>query len=457
MAGHTGHLFLGILLLAVCGLALLLISRWRWARGVRRFTSAARRLAEGDFAPPDGLSTTHPWTGLEQALSEIRRRMIHDATVLERQRETLHALLTQVGEGVIVVRADGRVARVNPAAMRLLNLGPSGRGAAGLIGLTVEECLPQHGLQELVHQARLRRGGAQPDPVNGRPEPREARVQVETPDGPVHLLARISELVLPDPDTVGAEAAGWLLVITDITELSRALQMQIDFVANASHELRTPLSTIRAAVETLLSNEPPPEDPGVLDCLHIIERQATRLSALVSDLLSLARLDSGAVYQPQPVSLGQIRRHLEDRFATQLAARELHWAVETELPPHDTFILQPQLLDLALENLVENAIKFTEPGGRVCLCARRTAGGVEFEVTDTGCGIPEEDQSRVFERFYQVERARAASPLRGTGLGLSIVRQAVAAMGGTVRLHSRLGAGTTVTLRIPQPAPPPAP
>ncbi len=234
--------------------------------------------------------------------------------------------------------------------------------------------------------------------------------------------------------------------------MTQAIKVRTDFVANASHELRTPLSAIRAAVETLRSIAPD-ENPATADRLiRVIDKHSMRLDAMVSDLLSLSRLESAdGSFRASTLSVGELLRDLHDRFAESLREKSLHWSVESTMH-NETIVASRHLLSLVLDNLVHNAIKFTEPGGNVTVRCARTGAGLLLAVADDGCGIPEEEQERVFERFYQVERARSGEK-RGTGLGLSIVRHAVIVMNGSIRLDSKPGAGTTITVEIPQPAP----
>jgi signal transduction histidine kinase len=176
---------------------------------------------------------------------------------------------------------------------------------------------------------------------------------------------------------------------------------------------------------------------------------------MVSDLLDLSRIESSpGQFMPRPLDLPLFLADLKQRFADRLQSKRLLWSVELPSELREIMVNQ-DLLQLVLDNLVDNAIKFTEPGGQVTITGNRTGGAdevhhaVTLTVADTGCGIAEQEQQRVFERFYQVEKARSGTH-RGTGLGLSIVRHAVTAMQGHVALESKPGQWTRVTVRIPQ-------
>jgi two-component system phosphate regulon sensor histidine kinase PhoR len=387
---------------------------------------------------------------LSVMLRGVRRRLDGQAGQIGRQRQMLQSLLDQLQEGVVVVRNDGRIALLNPAAVRLLDLPPGPTGHGTWVGQPLEACIRHHALQRL-----LRTPGPKASPLAADVA---SRLEIETGSETVHLLARAGNVDLAE---TGAEAGGAtpgrLVTITDMSELQHAIQMRTDFVANASHELRTPLATIRAAAETLLTMDFSTEAAAARAFLEKVDRHSVRLESLVSDLLDLSRIETPAVrFEPELVEVRRLVEDLHARFAEALERKQLHWEVACTVPEPAAVYVNPHLLRLALDNLVDNAIKFTDPGGHVGLTLRGTPAEIAFEVTDDGCGIPDDAQQRVFERFYQVERARSGAE-RGTGLGLSIVRHAVNALRGTVRLESKLGAGTRVTIVIPQPGAPPSP
>lgn len=440
-------------LAAVATLAFVAIAARIRAGAAQRVIDAARSMSEGDFLapPPDG--APDDVAALAGALQAPRERLAAQIALIDRQRRMLESLVDQLREGVVVARGDGRVALINPAAVRMLGLELAPGEADSLVGRSVEASIPQHTLQRLLSGPLLPAERQQADEARD-PDSRAVSIEVQTRRGAIHLLARASDVVLAEPgEMVSGGALGRVVVLTDITTLQRTIQMRTDFVANASHELRTPLSTIRAAIETLLSMDLSAEGPAARQFLSKIDRQSLRLEQLVSDLLDLSRLESPtARFTPEPIDCRRVVNELHGRFADALGRKSLEWVTRIEPEGARVIVVNPQLLRLVLDNLVDNAIKFTEPGGRVSVTLRCGAGESELVVSDTGCGIPEDEQQRVFERFYQVQRARAGGADRGTGLGLSIVRHAVGAMGATIRLQSAPGAGTTVTITIPQPS-----
>ncbi len=416
---------------------------------------AARQLS--DSTPPPPRAARGADVMLAAVLDELRQRLSTQVDLIDRQRRMLADLVNQLREGVIVVRGDGRVALINPTAARLLGLSLPPGGVEALYGKPVEACIPQHAIQQLLaappRQPAQDSGPAAPA-ASGPAEPPEpsVRLEVQSRSGTVHLLVRTFDVVLAESE--GAATTGGLgrvAVLTDITALQRTFQMRTDFVANASHELRTPLSTIRAAVETLMSMDLRTEAPAAQQFLAKVDRQSMRMQQMVSDLLDLSRLESPTQrFAPETLECRRILADLTARFADAVERRGLTWEARSEPPDVVTMRANAQLLRLVLDNLVDNAIKFTDAGGRVAVVLRHASDVTEVAVSDTGCGIPPEEQERVFERFYQVHRARSGGVERGTGLGLSIVRHAVGAMGGSIALASEPGKGTTVTVRLPR-------
>ncbi len=433
-----------------------------WSHPIRRITAIARSLSRGDLSARVYVASHDEMGMLARSLNEMRDSLAEQLSMIDRQRRTLESLLTQLREGVIVAGPDGRVLLVNPAAARMLGI--ADRAAAGpesLAGRPVEQCVLHHDLQQILLQKPPGKPeGDRADVLDSGLVTRQISVQRDEATGELVLLATASDIVLPDPGRTADRPEenrmlGRMVVLTDITELSRAVRVKTDFAANASHELRTPLSAIRAAVETLAGLDWSREQDACRRFLSVIDRHSSRMLQMVSDLLDLSRIESSpGQFKPQELSLPTIVDELRSRFGDRLNAKNLQLMIDrpAELT---TIVCSPHLLRAILDNLIDNAIKFTDPGGRISVTCRRVAGAagegstVSIAVEDTGCGIAEEEQERVFERFYQVVKARSGVD-RGTGLGLSIVRHAVAAVNGSVALRSRLGEGTCVTVLIPQ-------
>jgi signal transduction histidine kinase len=235
-----------------------------------------------------------------------------------------------------------------------------------------------------------------------------------------------------------------LVVIADITEARHLDVVRRDFVANASHELKTPAASIQAAAETLLHvwQEDPAAVPRFAEQL---EREAVRLSRIVADLLDLSRLESGSELQDQ-VRIDALVREESSRF--EEAAIEAGLTMDVEVAPVPAVRGSGRDLSLLVRNLLDNAIRYTGATGTVVASVKADNGSVVLRVSDTGSGIPSKELPRVFERFYRVDRARSRET-GGTGLGLAIVRHVAENHGGTVKVESELGRGSTFEVRLP--------
>ncbi len=238
-----------------------------------------------------------------------------------------------------------------------------------------------------------------------------------------------------------------LLVVEDITEARRIDSIRRDFVANASHELKTPVASIRAAAETLADGaiDDPPSAHRFTDQL---EREAMRLSRIVADLLDLSRLETGSDLH-EHVHLSVVAKEEIHRHGDQIESA----GVTVTLSSEGASVVQGAGRDLALlvRNLIDNAVRYTLPGGSVAVQIATDGDHVVMRVRDTGAGIPRRDLPRIFERFYRVDRARSRET-GGTGLGLAIVKHVAENHGGSVEVESSLGDGTTFTVRLPRDA-----
>jgi two-component system phosphate regulon sensor histidine kinase PhoR len=248
----------------------------------------------------------------------------------------------------------------------------------------------------------------------------------------------------------GEPSAGAVLVFHDVTELRRLERMRQDFVANVSHELKTPLASIKAYTETLLDWALHDENVNVRFLQQIAE-QADRLDQLVLDLLSLARLESGQeVYEHLPLPLAAVVRTASEAHRGRAEAKGIDFRIDLiGLNPEIEVRADEEAIRQILDNLIDNAIKYTPQSGRLIVSSQVVGDEVSLAVTDTGVGIPRADLPRIFERFYRVDKARSRE-LGGTGLGLAIVKHLVQSLGGRVDVTSRQGSGSKFTVRLPR-------
>lgn len=247
----------------------------------------------------------------------------------------------------------------------------------------------------------------------------------------------------------GRGITGTIIVLQDVTEQEKLEQSRRDFVANVSHELRTPLTTIKSYLEAL--DDGALEDPDLAKrFVGVTRNEAERMIRLVNDLLHLSRLDSRqAIIHKEPTHLSEMLEEVADRFSFQSSQKKIDISIEVDSTLPDKVYLDPDQIDQVLDNLVSNAIKYTTEGGSIALCARcHGDDAVLIEVKDTGIGIPKKDLSRIFERFYRVDKARSRN-MGGTGLGLSIAREIVRAHGGHIWIDSEIDVGTKISFTLP--------
>jgi two-component system phosphate regulon sensor histidine kinase PhoR len=410
---------------AGAGLAAVALSFWlarRTLRPLAELTEAASLIAEGDYGHkvyatgPDAIGV------LARAFNHMSARLAEQFAQLEEDRHQLRAILSGMVEGVIALGADERILFVNERAARLL-----GFKAQSAVGRRLWQVVRLRALQNLVRRALA------------DPEPHQEELRWS---GPASRSLTVHAARLPS-------AGGAVLVLHDTSDLRRLERIRQDFVANVSHELKTPLSVIKACVETLLDGAADdPQHRGRF--LERISDQSHRLHALILDLLSLARIESGEeAFELRAVPLGPA---VDDCLERHLARAEAKRQQLTADPPPDgdapAAHVDEEALGQILDNLVENAIKYTPEGSRIVVRWRADGEQVRLEVEDNGQGIPETDLPRIFERFYRVDKARSRE-MGGTGLGLAIVKHLTQAMKGGVRATSRLGQGTTFIVSLP--------
>jgi two-component system sensor histidine kinase ResE len=224
-------------------------------------------------------------------------------------------------------------------------------------------------------------------------------------------------------------------------------QSQRDFVANVSHELKTPLTSIQGFAQAILDGAASTPEAQA-KAAQVIYDESGRMHRLVLDLLDLARLDAGtADIARAPVNLTALLQAVGDKFVPQ--SRELKVKLISEIEPLPAFIGDGDRLSQVFTNLVDNALKHTPEGGQVTLRAHREVGLVMISVEDSGQGIPPEELSRIFERFYQLDKSRKGGPGHGVGLGLAIAREIIQAHYGTLTASSLEGVGSTFTVTLP--------
>ena len=384
----------------------------------------ASRLSKGLIKPILSLDLEHPedcetYDELTPLLSRLKRQndTIQQQMNLLKQRQTEFAALTDnMSEGFLLLDRQGHVLSHNSGALRLLGVEEPG-GEVNVLVLNREEPFRQ----------------AVDEALSGK---RSQQM--------LHLNGRYCKL-LANPVLADGKPAGAVLVLLDVTEQEQRDELRREFTANVSHELKTPLTSISGIAEIMQSGMVKPED--IQSFAGDIYQEAQRLIALVEDIIRLSRLDEGAEsLEQEPVNLLSIAQDVARRLdsAAQKAGVTLKvMGLSVEVRGI------PSVLDEMVYNLCDNAIKYNHPGGTVNVTVAPTDdGSAEVTVEDTGIGIPVEDQSRVFERFYRVDKSHSKE-IGGTGLGLSIVKHGASLHGAQIHMDSQVGRGTSVQLLFP--------
>jgi two-component system phosphate regulon sensor histidine kinase PhoR len=411
VAGAAG---LGLAAALSAGFATLLVGR------VRELEGAVKAIAAGD------LTQRLPWRsgdelgGIARAIDEMAEQLRRRLQLASDEQARLRAVLTGMVEGVLVLDRSGRVILANPRLRELFGVWGAVEGRPAL-----------EVIRRVDVEAALTEAARTPEPVL-----RELQLSA---GGGRHLEMHAVRFPSQGP------LLGTVAVFHDVTEIHRLEGIRRDFVANVSHELRTPLTAIRGFAETLRGSEVPAEQRR--QYLDVILRHADRLRALIEDLLELSRIEGGTRgLALEPLDAAGLARDLLRDLKPRLDAGRLQG--EVKAGPAPRVLADRRALEQVLLNLLDNAIKYSDPGGRIEISVSGTPPWVRIDVTDSGIGIPEADQARIFERFYRVEKARSRD-LGGTGLGLAIVKHLVQAQDGEVFVTSREGQGTTFSVRFP--------
>jgi two-component system phosphate regulon sensor histidine kinase PhoR len=390
-----------------------------------KMSAAARAIAAGNYGGRIGVERSDEIGAFVHSFNVMAGTLQERIETLTEERNRVLAVLGGMVEGVVAVDGSERVIHMNEPAAEILGADP--RESLGRPLGTVTR------VREIsdVLSDTLRSGVL-----------RSREIHLPGGDGP-----RMLEVHSAPIRGAGREGAGAVVVLHDVTELRRREGVRRDFVANVSHELKTPLTVVRATDETML--EDPDMNPETRKrFLQKMGIQSDRLTSIVTDLLSLARIESGPESpELEPLDLRDPARESFRALGPSAEARQLR--MELELPEVAVPIRGDRAsLRLALDNLLDNAVKYTPAGGDVRMRLLRGGDEAVVEVADSGIGIERRHGERIFERFYRVDKARSRD-LGGTGLGLSIVRNAMVIHGGRVEYESEPGAGSVFRLIVP--------
>jgi len=416
------ELIVGGALGLVAALALSYLLSWLSLRPIRELQEVVHEIAAGRLERRLLWQAGDERTEIAHSINRMARQMGEQISEATREKERLEAVLASMAEGVLVLDADGRIVLANPRLRELLSVW------GDLVERPVAEVIRDPGIEAALRETRE------------SPRPLVREIEMGAAGEPV-LLMHAAGFPASGP------RVGTVAVFHDVSELRRLDRVRRDFIANASHELRTPLTAIQGFADTLRGGSLSHDE--LRPYLDVILRNSQRMANLIGDLLALSRIEGGrSALEKVSVDLPRLTRTLLADFQPRLAEAHLEATLEAEHEPIHC-LGDRQAIEQILSNLVSNAIRYTNPGGRIDVRVRAHPDAVELEVADTGIGIPAAEQQRIFERFYRVDAARSRA-LGSTGLGLSIVKHLVKAMGGEIHVESEVGVGSRFRVSLPR-------
>lgn len=401
------------------GVMVLFLSVWismRIFSPLKEIIRVTKGYAAGNFAESIHIDVSDELSDLGENINVMASRLKKSMQEADERATKMEAILRGMVDGILAVDNAGRIILVNPVAEKMFNI-----RAADAVGRHLIEVIRSYELNEFINES-LRKGSVSVKELIFLPDEQILRVHVS----PI--------------ETLSGKIFGIVAVIRDITELRRLEKIRSDFVANVSHELRTPLTSIKGFVETLLDGAY--KDPNLAKrFLNIIDFETGRLNRLINDLMDLSQLETNQIkLNIETVRLPALIDEIIMIFDARLGEKSLSFS--TYIPDDIPGVkADPDWLRQVFINLVDNAIKYTSCGGKIWIEAEEKGDFVEIRVCDTGIGIPSQDISRIFERFYRVDKARSRQ-MGGTGLGLSIVKHIVKSLGGEIKVESKVGKGS---------------
>lgn len=383
-------------------------------------TNVAKHIVEpiNDLDLDDPMENT-----VYDELSPLLRKIAHQNSTIEEQlkearqkQEEFRIITDNMSEGFIVIDNQMKILTYNAAALKLFG---------------AEQKTPENILA-------LSRSKPFRDAIYKSLDGEHSQAEMTTDE-------RVYSIISNPVYDMEQAVIGAVIVVIDITEISRREQLRREFTSNVSHELKTPLTSISGFAEIMKSGGT--DEATVVDFSRSIYDEAQRLISLVSDIIKLSELDDGTIeYEPETVDLYTLSLEIASRLSPQAQEKKIHFTVNGE-KAEITGVRK--ILDEIIFNLCDNAVKYNRSGGDVKVSVKNSADTVTVTVSDTGIGIPTAQQDRVFERFYRVDKARSKS-IGGTGLGLSIVKHGVMYHNAQISLESKENEGTTVVINFPK-------
>jgi len=389
---------------------------------IRDVTKKAEDMAKGNFEQFVEIKSDDEIGQLASMFNHLTLKLKDTIQEMDLERSKLNTIFNYMAEGVVAVDLNGDIIHANPIAMEILNISEE--------SLIFDPLSKESDILELINIKDI-------DYNDENSLERNETLEIKS-----HVYKVKYAPFKNERDSIG----GLIIVFQDITQEHKLDNMRKEFVANVSHELKTPITTIKSYTETLMESQL--DDQTEAKFLKVIDNECDRMTRLVRDLLQLSNLDyKKTSWKKENVAVTKllIDIMLKLDFAFKEKNHELIVNVEDELP---NIVIDKDGIEQVILNVISNAIKYTENGGKIEIDAYSLDGLVVLQVKDNGIGVPEHDKDRIFERFYRVEKGRSRES-GGTGLGLSIAHQIIEAHGGSIVLNSDLGEGTVVKIKIP--------
>jgi two-component system, OmpR family, phosphate regulon sensor histidine kinase PhoR len=414
----------GVIIALFAAILSLVISR-RITRPIEEIKRTAESISHGNFQARSQVNQSDEIGSLSDAINQMAAQLRDRIDTVMQQRNEIEAMLLSMMEGVIAVDEEEHIISMNEAAAAMFSC-----DVATVKDRSIQEVVRNTVLHDFVKKALTSQ------------EPVETDIVLYSD---IERIINAHGTVLQGGDE---HRVGALIVLNDVTRLWRLENIRRDFVANVSHEIRTPITAIKGFVETLRdgSVKDPKESKRFLG---IVEKHVDRLEAIIEDLLSLSRIERGAEGEHINLHVGRIRDVLITAIQVcEIKATPKNITIELSCSDELKAAINPALLEQAVVNLIDNAVKFSDEGSTILIKAAQINGQINISIHDQGCGIEKEHLPRLFERFYRIDKARSRH-MGGTGLGLAIVKHIAQAHGGRVSVESTPGKGSTFSIYIP--------
>ena len=423
----TALIVAGVIFL-ICGILIAVVLSRFVIYPINKLIKSAEKITEEDKKKnktkmieekPKKSKTKKDTTNIEDLLGAMTTELKEKLSEVSTQKNQIETILLHMTDGIIAFNMKGEIILINPAAKKFLSIRPE--------DITFDDIFSKFklgiNLEKIIYLETW--------------TSTEQRIQVD--DNYVNVLFAPFKDETDRPN-------GVIAVIQDITEHVKLDNMQKEFVADVSHELKTPITSIMGYADTLLEGEYDKETQDKF--LNVIATEARRMARLVTDLLTLSRYDSNKnKVKKEAFDLGELVKKCQDKLAIEIKKKKhkVDSFVTADVPP---VYADKDDIERVILNILTNSIKYTPDGGEIKIYVGFVYNDAYIKIFDNGIGIPEEDLSRIFERFYRVDKARTRE-MGGTGLGLSIAKEILDKNGGSIDIKSEVGKGTEVVVRIP--------